>query len=222
MGDLTDPRQIWDERYARSRQLSDNYEPWLGRWLALLEARQETPILNLGCRLGLDAQYLAARGYRVIAADYSWQALQTARHRARVVQLDHGRGLPFAHGAFQVIVANLSLHYLRWRRTRQVVASLCCCLQAGGLLLARFNSTQDYNHGAAGHVELEAHCFVVQGVLKRFFDGPDLDRLFRRGWKMRSLQEQTVHCYTRPKVVWEVVVERNDVSLDRQRALVIE
>jgi hypothetical protein len=86
MGDLTDPRQIWDERYARSRQLSDNYEPWLERWLALLEARQETPILNLGCRLGLDAQYPTA--------DYSWQALQTARHRAQVVQLDHGRGLP--------------------------------------------------------------------------------------------------------------------------------
>ncbi len=208
MKELADPRQIWDERYARPRQLSDNYEPWLERWLALIKARQETPILDLGCGQGLDSQYLIARGYRVIAADYSWQALQIARHRAQAVQLDHGAALPFAHDTFQVIVANLSLHYFRWQKTRQLINSVRHCLKAGGLLLARFNSTQDYNHGAAGNEELEAHCFVVGGVLKRFFDGPDLDRLFRSGWQVHGLQEQTVYRYTRPKVVWEVVVER--------------
>jgi SAM-dependent methyltransferase len=208
MREPTDPRQIWDERYARPRQLSDNYEPWLERWLALLEARRGVPILDLGCGQGRDSKYLAARGLRVIAADYSWRALQTARHTTQAVQLDHGIALPFARDAFQVIVANLSLHYFRWQKTRQVINSIRHCLQAGGLLCARFNSTQDYNHGAAGHTELEAHCCVVRGVLKRFFDGPDLERLFQRGYKIHGLQEQTVHCYTRPKVVWEVVVER--------------
>lgn len=48
------------------------------------------------------------------------------------------------------------------------------------------------------------------------------DGRFRRGWKMHGLQEQTVHRYTRLKVVWEVVVERDDVGLDKPRALVIE
>jgi hypothetical protein len=74
--------------------------------------------------------------------------------------------------------------------------------------LARLNSIHDTNYGAVGHQEVERNCFLVQGMLKRFFDRQDLDRLFQAGWQVHSCREHVVHCCSKPKTVWEVVVEK--------------
>jgi SAM-dependent methyltransferase len=217
------PQDIWDWRSSRHKGTTagHNYEPWLERWQPLLEAGRGVPVLDLGCGLGYDSLYLTGQGFQVIAADFSSGALRTACRtatQARAVQLNLGQGLPFPDGTFRTIVANLSLHYFSQAQTQRIVADVRRCLRMRGILFARFNSTRDYNHGAVGHAEIEPGYFIVNGMPKRFFDQYSVQMLFQAGWRAHSIEEQVVHCYSKSKVVWETVVEKeqHDASITQQ------
>ncbi|MFC1975275.1 class I SAM-dependent methyltransferase [Chloroflexota bacterium] len=134
-------------------------------------------------------------------------ARETAK-QAEMVEMDIRQGLPFSEESFQVIVANLSLHYFRWGRTQMVLREVRRRLKAGGHLLARVNSTNDNQYGAASGQLVERNCRIVNGVLKRYFDEEDIGELFRDGWDVRGLEEQMVHRYGRPKVLWEIVAQK--------------
>jgi SAM-dependent methyltransferase len=213
-GVLKDCSEIWDERYA---QLTRNnvgrwYEPWLEPWLALLETSRYVPILDIGCGCGLDARYLSEHGFRVIAADYSQAALRQANSvawQAGLAQADLRQGLPFSDQAFEIVIANLSLHYFHWPETEKIVRDLQRCLRSGGHLLTRVNSTKDYHYGAAGEVIVANKLYLVRGGLKRFFDRQDIDRLFGTGWVVHVVEEKVIHCYHKPKVAWEIVLQKN-------------
>lgn len=76
---MTDPRftaAFWDERYSSTQRL------WSGDPNAALveEAAALTPgtALEVGCGEGADALWLASRGWRVTAVDFSAQALRRA------------------------------------------------------------------------------------------------------------------------------------------------
>ena len=169
------------------------------------------PILDLGCGEGLDSRHLTDGRSQVIAVDLSSEALKTARRTARqamLAQVDLRDGLPFRHGAFQVIIASLSLHYSLWAQTQQVISDVQTCLKPGGFLLARFNSHRDVNHGAVGYPEIEPGCFLVEGELKHFFDAGSLDRLFQEQWQVCVLEEKVIHRYRKPKVVWELAAQK--------------
>jgi SAM-dependent methyltransferase len=214
-----DPREIWEGRFARLNKdkVQHNYEPWLARWRALLETSHAIPLLDLGCGSGFDSRYLAGEGvdtnhpFDVISADYCRSALACTGEvapRAQRVQMDLRGDLPFPHEAFQVIIANLCLHYFSWAQTRAIIEKVRHRLKVSGFLIARFNSKKDVHHGALGHEEIEPGCYIVGGMLKHFFDGEDLKQLFAEDWTIHGLEEMTIHCYSKPKVVWELVAEK--------------
>jgi len=206
------PQTIWNERYTRYRRGQATYrnDPWLAPYRVHLETGQPAPILELGCGRGFDAWYLTNLGWPVIATDFSVEALHIARQAAPAatfLQLNLRDGLPFPPETFQVIIASLSLHYFYWAQTQIIISHIHHCLRVGGLLLVRLNSTKDTNHGATGHPAVEPNCFLVNGELKRFFDRPDLDRLFQRGWKLLEIEEKTIR-RGKAKVIWEMSLEK--------------
>lgn len=208
---LRDPRHIWEERYAR--HIDFRYEPWLEPWRSLVESGQPDPVLDLGCGGGHDVYYLSRIGCGVIAVDYSQQALLITRQKvgqATIAQADLRQGLLFPTGLFGGIVANLSLHYFRWSETERIVAEVRRCLKPGRYLFARVNSTNDRHYGAVGHKSIEDNLYLVRGMLKRFFDRPDIDRLFGQGWIAHGIAEKIIHRYGNPKVVWELVFQKKD------------
>lgn len=221
---LADPREVWNTRFERIRERAahsgsrgqGNYERWLERWLPLIGSiTGSAPILDLGCGSGGDSTYLTGQGFRTISVDISREALILTAcagclpPHARLLEVDVRGGLPFRAGSLPVIVANLSLHYHRWERTCAIFQDIRRCLQPGGLLLARLNSTADLLHGARGNPPLEHNCYEVGGILKRFYDRRDLDALFHAGleWRVHNIEAHTAHCYENPKALWEVVVE---------------
>jgi SAM-dependent methyltransferase len=183
-------------------------DPWLEKWLASIRARAaDGPVLELGCGNGRDTVDLLAAGCQVIATDISGENLAECGQSApgaQLVRIDIGQPLPFASHNLMVIIASLSLHYFSWDVTWQIASELRRCIQADGLLLARFNSTNDRHFGAASDREIEPNFYQVGARTKRFFDESSV-RLFLQGWEIRFLEENVIDRYRKPKYVWEAM-----------------
>ncbi|HEX2993734.1 MAG TPA: class I SAM-dependent methyltransferase, partial [Anaerolineales bacterium] len=168
----------------------------------LVRARSASgPVLELGCGSGWDTVDLLAAGCNVIATDLSAENLAECAQsasEAKLIQMNNGQSLPFANHSLSVIIASLSQHYFSWDVTLQVAAELKRCIQPGGLLLTRFNSTNDYHFGAASEQEIEPNFYQVGNQTKRFFDESSV-RLFLQGWNIQFLEENVIYRYQKPK-----------------------
>jgi SAM-dependent methyltransferase len=182
-------------------------DPWLTTWVPRIrDLSPDALVLELGCGAGRDTATLCVAGLAVVATDIARPSLRRVAEKARraaAVQMDLREPFPFRARSFQVIVASLSLHYFSWDRTTRAVDEVARCLRPGGLLLARFNSTKDVNHGAGVGEEIEPNLFRVGESHKRFFDRTDVVELLT-GWRIERLEEKTIQRYEQPKVVWEV------------------
>jgi SAM-dependent methyltransferase len=192
--------------------LSGDKDPWLQRWLPLLRERcAAIPILELGCGGGDDTLILSAAGHDVVALDRSPTNIELAKTKVPVAEFlvqDMRTAFPPQLAELGVVVASLSLHYFSWAETCELVERVHHTLRIGGVLLCRLNSVRDYNWGASGHPCIEDNYYLVDGEPKRFFDSETLDKLFA-GWRILAKQEMTIHRYNQPKVVWELVLERD-------------
>src|SRR5512147_1605944 len=188
---------------------SMNNDLWLDKWIPLLKQKSASGlILELGCGYGQDTLALSNAGCKVIATDLSTgnlSATQLTVPHADVVLLNHSQPLPFASHSVDVIIASLSLHYFTWTVTMQIESELKRCLKTDGILLARFNSTHDYNYGASLITsEIEPNFHLVGTSTKRFFDESSV-RTFLQGWNIQFLEENIIHRYEKSKSVWEVM-----------------
>jgi len=148
---------------------------WLDKWLDLIRQKAANGlVLELGCGWGVDTLELLNAGCNVIASDLSTRNLLATKQaiaNADTVQLDNSKPLPFIDHSISVIVASLSLHYFTWIVTIQIASELKRCLKAGGILLARFNSTNNVNYGAipnSSEIEPNFHQVVTSGPLAKF------------------------------------------------------
>ncbi len=190
-----------------------NRDSWLDRWLDLVIARSsDRAVLELGCGGGRDSEILAAAGFHVVGIDISPGAIARARIRAPSCEF-HCRDIldpfPTTVRSVNVVVASLSLHYFSWQDTLDIAERIHAILIPRGVLLCRLNSTNDLHYGASGHPAIAENYYLVDGRPKRFFDRAAADALFSHGWNVLNLEEMVVNRYVRPKVLWEVVLERD-------------
>ncbi len=203
-------RGIWDGRYVRQ----ETFEPdvWLKRWEDLPQDAEGSSVLDVGCGSGSDSRFLSDLGLNVVSLDFSIEAFRRATESGlapgRLVQGDITEGIPFRSRSFDLIVANLVLHYFRWDNTLKVMGELARCLKPAGKLLVRVNSTDDVEFGATGNPEIEPGLYLVEGVAKRFFDRESLGRLFDDRWNVLDVCERTSERGSRTKRLWEVLAER--------------
>lgn len=188
-------------------------DPWLDRWLPLVQEKVgDVAIFELGCGTGRDTATLAKAGHRIIAIDLSSASILAAKGRVPEAQFLYQSILdpfPVSEHGTNVIVASLSLHYFSWDVTISLVERIQRTLRPGGVLLCRFNSTDDHHFGASGHEMIEPNFYLVDSQPKRFFDRRSLVTLFSKGWEMKCIEAMVIDRYAHPKAVWEVVVARS-------------
>jgi hypothetical protein len=114
-------------------------------------------------------------------------------------------------------VASLSLHYFPWHQTTEILPEVRRCLQPGGHLLARFNSTRDPCYRAAEIQHIENNFYLISGMPRRLFDKQDVAALFKEGWEILATEERLTHRYGSKKLAWEVAATKVIPSPAEQR-----
>ena len=206
---------IWDTRYEklmRGGALMPG-EPWLETWLPLVPSGDSRRAFDVGCGAGYNARLLQDNGFDVSAVDVSDRAIALCRRmapKARIQWADLREGLPFVGEHFQLIVADLSLHYFTWIKTADIVGQLADRLTSGGIFAGRFNSIGDTNYGAGNGTPVcdESNLLMVNGIEKRFFTRDCFARLFIAPWRILFLEEKITNRFGARKVLWEIVATR--------------
>lgn len=188
-------------------------EDWLDPFLDRLR-EAGTRVLDIGCGPGLDAAYLAGRGFHVVAFDRREPGWGSAGHPGAAFLRADLRLPPVRPGCFDVVLASLSLHYLPWSETVDAFAAAAACLRSGGVFLFRVNASDDFHHGAGRGKELEPGFFRqppgTQGwsATKRFFTEAAVHAALPPGLVVDHLVHRTIHRYAEPKQVWECLAHR--------------
>ena len=202
---------FWNDIHKEYDRETIIVDDWLERFDTVIENTQK-PILDLGCGGGNDTLYLITKGKQVISCDQSENAIRNIIKNFPEVKearcfnmLD---GIPFEDNSFDVVIADLCLHYFNDEDTKRIISDIHRILTPGGHLFLRVNSINDVNHGAGQGVELEHHVFESEGnTIKRFFDEDDI-RYYFRDFTIEFLNEEIMTRYTIEKRLYRVCVRK--------------
>lgn len=203
----------WDTFYSNSPD-DDFYIEWLEPYLDIIKKFPEDTVLDLGCGMGRDADYLSRQGYRVLGCDYSEEALKIINNRYPKIEtkeVDLHDPIPFPYKSTGIIIMNLSLHYYAWEKTLSIRDQLYNILKPGGYLILRLNSDRDLNHGAGMGTEIEKGYYFYKNRYKRFFNRNIIERLFPEPWIIHKIEELEIKRYY-GKVIYEVLLEKPQIK----------
>lgn len=207
---------FWNEVFETVRQeglrVTAPDQDWLTPYLPLLRGQLVHHVLEIGCGAGFDTECLATEGFDVTATDFSMNALSIVRERLPAVKLllhNTRDPFPFSSGAFDLVLASLSLHYFDEQTTREIVEEIQRLLRPKGLLLFRVNSTSDHSFGTGQGDLLEQHFFVQDGIRRRYFTEDSCRGLFPSSdWEELVLEEKVVERYRKSKALYEGLMQK--------------
>ena len=203
--------EYWDNVHKDYDRATIKVDDWLEKFDDIIMGTQK-PILDLGCGGGNDTLYLISKGKQVISCDQSPSAINNIRKNFPEVydakcfnMLD---GLPFEDEAFDVVIADLCLHYFLKTDTEKILNDIRRILTPGGHLILRVNSINDVLHGAGQGPEIEHHVFEMEGkTIKRFFNEEDI-RSFFKDFTIEYLKEEIMTRYKLEKRLYRVCVKK--------------
>ncbi|MCV6615017.1 MAG: class I SAM-dependent methyltransferase [Cellvibrionaceae bacterium] len=173
--------QYWQQFYQNlgaKPSLQDDY-------LCPLLRQHSGRALDIGCGLGQDSWLLRQLGFDVISSDFSAEALALGIQQGFIdqpLQADLRQlGAMLAPRSFDLLLANLSLHYFeREQMAAQILPSLFALLKPGGQFVGCFNSLDDTNYGA-DRADADGYYrddYAGEARLKVFYSEPQLRTLF--------------------------------------------
>lgn len=172
MGDImANQKEMWDQIHARGGL--EQYGVLPSDFAIKIEkniARRAARLLELGCGEGGDAAYFAVLGHDVVATDFSKVVVERASRRFfnvdfRVTDIEN---LPFEDNSFDVVYANLSLHYFDDVLTRRVFGSIARLLSGGGQLAFRCKSIYSQSE-KENATEIAPNIYDKGGHLRHLF-----------------------------------------------------
>lgn len=190
---LPDQKQLWDEKHASGDH--DSFQD-IKSTLANIVTQEINPnsyILELGCGVGRDAYYFAQNGHKVIATDLSQIVINKNQERLQAhglsfEVLDILNKFPYKDNLFDVVHANLSLHYYKDKDTKRIIGEIHRVLRKGGKLAFSCKSTNDPHYGKGD--EVEDNLFISsKGHVRHLFTLNYVNELLDSKFKTELLEE---------------------------------
>ncbi|MFW5703141.1 MAG: class I SAM-dependent methyltransferase, partial [Candidatus Dojkabacteria bacterium] len=168
---MQDQQQLWDTKHASDSL--EIYEPSEHIIELVKHFPSKGKVLELGCGKGYDANFLAEKGFDVLAVDFSQAVIDMNRKRFNEQdnlafdQLDTRNVGNLGKDSYDVVYARLSLHYFNNSETKQIFRDIHKVLKKGGFLVFICKSTKDAKFGKGK--EIEPNMFESEGHLRHFF-----------------------------------------------------
>lgn len=166
-------------------------------------------MLDLGCGVGINIPALIKFGVNIVAADYSDKAIKIvndlfSKDEVLTVCFDVRNKFPFTDDVFDIIVADLSLHYFKNKDMKNIICELERVLKKRGKLIARVHSINQQRPPKG--IELETGFYLHDGITRKYFTREEINILFKN-WNILSLEEKTIYRYGQEKNVFEFLAE---------------
>lgn len=146
--------------------------------------------LDLGCGIGKYSQKFIEYGYDVTSSDISEIALSRVKEfNGNVKKVDMREELPFQNNEFEVVFANLSIHYFSDVDTQKLMQEIKRILKQGGIFIGSVNAIQGFNVIKDTSKEIEYHYWFNKGKYVRLFDEQDL-RKYLNIFEIIELEER--------------------------------
>lgn len=203
--------KYWNNIHKKYNRNQIKFDKWLNDFDEII-SNCKRPILDLGCGSGNNTLYLVNKNKKVIAADLSSNAiLNIIKNFPEIYDTKCFNMLdefPFKDNCFELVIADLSLHYFRKNDTEKIIEELKRIIYKNGYLIIRVNSINDINHGAGSGLEVEKHLFQTEdGRLKRFFDENDIKKFFK-DFNIVYLKEEIMTRYKLEKKLFRVCMQK--------------
>lgn len=136
--------------------------------------------LDLGCGIGQYSKVLMKYGYDVMSADISSIALNKVKEfNNNIAMIDMREELPFKNDEFDLVFANLSIHYFSDSETKKLMAEIKRILKKDGLFIGSVNGIQGLISIKETAKELEHHFYLNKNKYIRLFDIEDLKKYLK-------------------------------------------
>lgn len=149
--------------------------------------------LDLGCGIGQYSKRLMECGYKVISADISNIALEKVKEfNSNIIQVDMREKLPFEDKQFDLVFANLSIHYFSDQDTKNLMNEIRRILKNGGLFIGSVNGIQGYESIKDTAIEIDWHFYINKDKYIRLFDIDDLKKYLDIFANVRIEERETI------------------------------
>ena len=133
--------------------------------------------LDLGCGIGQYTKKFMSYGYKVVSADISEVALnEVKKFNDTIVKIDMQETFPFDNETFDIVFANLSIHYFDDKMTKKIISEIKRVLKKDGLFIGSVNGIQGLKVIKDTAIEIEPHYYYNKNKYIRLFDKEDLKK----------------------------------------------
>ena len=148
---------------------------WIDEYKTYFDTRGKC--LDLGCGIGQYSKQLIKYGYNVVSADISDIALNKVKDfNKNVIKLDMRNKLPFSDSEFNLVFANLSIHYFSDEDTKKLLLEIKRILKENGLFIGSVNGIQGLKVIGDEAKKIEYHFYEYKDKLIRLFDINDIKK----------------------------------------------
>ena len=166
--------KYWSNHINKS--LEENL--WIDEYKTYFNSRGKC--LDLGCGIGQYSKQLIKYGYNVVSADISDIALNKVKDfNKNVIKLDMRNKLPFSDSEFNLVFANLSIHYFSDEDTKKLLLEIKRILKDDGLFIGSVNAIQGLQIIESDAKEIEYHFYEYKDKQIRLFDVNDIKKYLK-------------------------------------------
>lgn len=171
--------EVYWEKHLKEDDLNNIEDNWITEYLDYLPKTGK--ILDLGCGIGQYSNYFYNLGYNVSACDISKKAIETLNknnvHINAKIQ-DMNKSLEYDDNEFDIVFANLSIHFLSDENTVKLMNEIKRILKPNGIFVGCVNSTKAYEFIKDHVIELEDNFYDSNGRTVRLFDEESFNKYF--------------------------------------------
>lgn len=179
---------------------------WLDKYQMIVDKIPNGNCLDLGCGLGQYTKYFMDRGFQVTSCDISPEVLKRLKENivnAKVLELDMTKDLPFPDNSFDLVIANLSIHYFDTKTTTSLLKEIKRILKDDGYFIGSVNSDKTFKF-LKEPVRIEDNYYQEGERFVRLWNKEQFNYFFK-DFKQEVLEEVTTTRWNRVKIMWEFI-----------------